>query len=85
MHVFEVQTSCGFAVPIFGYAELELVPRTLESDHWKLGSIFTIVYLDAWASKMPEKNALLCYQVDMNFNSLDGLAGVRSARRTQGQ
>ncbi|KAF2120502.1 pyridoxamine phosphate oxidase family protein [Lophiotrema nucula] len=86
LHVFEVQTSCGFAVPVFGHTDLEIGSevgnvRTLEAgQHFSNRDT-----LDTWASKMSKKNALLGYQRNMNFRSLDGLTGMRSARRARGQ
>lgn len=38
-----------------------------------------------WASKQVEKNELLAYQVEWNAQSLDGLTGLRTARRDAGE
>jgi len=41
--------------------------------------------LGHWAGKQVEKNQLHSYQMEWNAKSLDGLNGMRSARRDLGQ
>lgn len=41
--------------------------------------------LDHWASKQTEDNKMLGYQVTNNSSSLDGLPGLKAARREAGQ
>jgi hypothetical protein len=38
-----------------------------------------------WASKQVEKNKMQEYRKEWNANSLDGLPGLRSARRARGE
>lgn len=38
-----------------------------------------------WAKKQVDKNAMHAYQQNNNSNSLDGLTGLRSARRDRGE
>jgi hypothetical protein len=85
LRVFKVQTSCGFAVPMVGPSE-DSESGTEESKDLESGKRFTgRKTLDQWASKMSEKNALLGYQKSWNYKSLDGLTGMKSARRARGQ
>lgn len=84
LDVFEVQTSCGFGVPLAGQTD-ELETGTESGKDLESGRFTGRNTLDNWASKMSEKNALLGYQKNMNFRSLDGLTGMRSARRARGQ
>ncbi|OCK97630.1 uncharacterized protein K441DRAFT_655502 [Cenococcum geophilum 1.58] len=82
LRVFKLQTSCGFGVPLFGESrDTTEEEKTLESlqgsqDRWTLHK---------WASSMEKKKALLGYQRNSNYRSLDGLTGLRSARRARGQ
>ncbi|KAI9809778.1 MAG: hypothetical protein M1825_000211 [Sarcosagium campestre] len=73
LDVFKVQTSCGYGVPM-----LDKNP-TAESrfeDRKTLGH---------WASNKVNKNELLPYQMINNARSLDGLPGLRAARRDRGE
>jgi hypothetical protein len=95
MRVKKVQTSCGFGVPIMGYGKkdekesgdvtgtedavtvVEHDEDTAENDGWKPRK-----EMDRWARKMLEKQELADYQKRMNYKSLDGLPGMKSAQRT---
>lgn len=76
LDVFKVQTSCGFGVPLIG-------ETTASGDEEK--GFHDRNSLDKWTSSMQEKKALPEYQRNSNFRSLDGLTGLRSARRARGQ
>lgn len=82
LHVFKVQTSCGFGVPLVGKLDNnQELNRDLESGK----NFINRDTITQWASKMSEKNALRGYQKNTNYQSLDGLNGLRSARRARGQ
>lgn len=83
LNVWKVQTSCGFGVPLVGQSNsgTEGGNKDLESGN-KFSNRDT---MDTWASKMSEKDALLGWQKNWNYQSLDGLTGMRSARRARGQ
>lgn len=78
-----MQTSCGFGVP-------KLVKHTGsasdEEKHTECESGFqdreTIGH---WAKHKMDKNELFQYQQKNNHDSLDGLTGLKSARRDRGE
>jgi hypothetical protein len=75
----KVQTSCGYGVPRLSSAapnDPEKVPEAAFEDRETIGH---------WASNKVEKNELLSYQTEWNSNSLDGLTGLKSARREGGE
>lgn len=97
-HVWQVQTSCGFGVPRVKkgiYAPDEDAPPTpiesiLREGHVpeKLNelSVFEIrPTLDQWAGSKAEANKLFEYQKQNNVYSIDGLPGLKTARRDSGQ
>lgn len=101
LHVFKVQTSCGFGVPVF--------PRSKgdKSEYDTLGAGMVNGLppnhnisaqsggpmklwddrptMPAWASKMSAKNALEKYRESNNWRSLDGCPGLTAARKDRGQ
>ncbi|KAH8816446.1 pyridoxamine phosphate oxidase family protein [Xylogone sp. PMI_703] len=81
LDVFKVQTSCGYGVPRLSRehassADIEKSPELAFEDRETMGH---------WASKKVENNELAAYRMVWNVRSLDGLHGLRSARRDQGQ
>lgn len=97
-HVWQVQTSCGFGVPRVKkaiYAPDEDDPPTpLESilkqghDLEKLTelSVFeTRPTLDQWAGARAEAGKIFEYQKQNNVYSIDGLPGLKTARKDIGQ
>lgn len=72
----QVQTSCGFGVPLLSSALIDGNPAAVLKDRETMGH---------WASVKIEKNQLHAYQRDWNANSLDGLTGLRVARRDAGE
>lgn len=97
--IWEVQTSCGFGVPRVKkaiYAPDEDLPLAIE-DILRQGSygedekltelaVFeTRPMLDKWASSKVEEKKLIEYRCRNNVYSMDGLPGLRSARRDAGQ
>lgn len=81
MQKLQVQTSCGFAVPLLSSASVNGDPASIDEepvlkDRETLGH---------WASFKIEKDKLQEYQRDMNADSLDGLPGLRVARRDAGE
>lgn len=97
--IWQVQTSCGFAVPRVKkgiYAPDEDAPLAVEdvlrmgndADGDKLNELAvfeTRPTLDKWASGKVEENKVIEYQRRNNIYSMDGLPGLRSARRDIGQ
>ncbi|PWW71940.1 hypothetical protein C7212DRAFT_360280 [Tuber magnatum] len=75
LDIFKVQTSCGFGVPI-------VVGEGGGEGRGLFGERET---LERWAEKQIEKGGLQKYRAEWNSNSLDGLPGLRSARREKGE
>ena len=79
LDVFKVQTSCGFGVPCLALEEHPEKPgekRPVLADRDTIGH---------WAKNKVEKGELEKYQADNNVESLDGLPGLRIARRRAGE
>lgn len=81
--IWKVQSSCGYGVPRVNLQnsptegnDTEKALQTAFQDRETLGH---------WASKTVEKNELGAYQIKNNTSSLDGLPGLKSARRDAGQ
>jgi hypothetical protein len=73
LHVFKVQTSCGYGVP------------RIDKDKPLDGDAFTDRdTLPNWAGKQ-EDRVIKAYRMKNNCRSLDGLPGLRSARRDHGE
>ncbi|KAI2083754.1 hypothetical protein LOZ36_005452 [Ophidiomyces ophidiicola] len=78
LHVFKVQTSCGYGVPRLA---LTTNPKTNEPTPY-LQDRSTLGH---WASVAVSKNEMHDYQRDNNYDSLDGLPGLKSAMIDRGQ
>jgi hypothetical protein len=77
--VVQVQTSCGFGVP-------RLALKTDPEDPSKeVPCLQDRKTLSQWAGKKLEKGELQDYQKEWNTESLDGLPGLRAARRDMGE
>jgi hypothetical protein len=80
LHVFKVQTSCGYGVPKLNGGDktmpLQLLP---DSDALEKASWIDRDTMPDWASK--KGSQIADYRVKNNARSLDGLPGLRSARR----
>ncbi|RPB09131.1 hypothetical protein P167DRAFT_548362 [Morchella conica CCBAS932] len=77
MDVWKVQTSCGFGVPI---------ASTTASPDGEVKAVFTERdTLANWGRKMVSQGKMDDYEVEWNSDSLDGLPGLRSARRHGGE
>ncbi|KKA29738.1 hypothetical protein TD95_003888 [Thielaviopsis punctulata] len=82
-NVFKVQTSCGFGVPM---VRPELYAGEKEEDNQDERSVFMDrSTLDSWIAKKVASNQALQYQADNNVYSLDGLPGLKTARRAVGE
>jgi hypothetical protein len=79
LDVFKVQTSCGFGVP--RHAK---VKRGDAEEKWAAG-FEDRETMGHWASKRVEANTLHEYQKEWNYDSLDGLTGLKVARRDRGE
>jgi hypothetical protein len=79
LDVFKVQTSCGFGVP-----RLALSP-SLDSEKALETAFEDRETLGHWASKKVEKDEMQTYQMEWNAKSLDGLNGLKAARRNRGE
>jgi hypothetical protein len=75
-----VQTSCGFAVPVIqeriNLDDLKLGPKAYMKDRGTLGH---------FARKTVDQGLMEWYQQQANMRSLDGLGGLRAARRGKGE
>ncbi|KAI5804116.1 pyridoxamine phosphate oxidase family protein [Peziza echinospora] len=69
LDVWKVQTSCGYGVPIVSAEGVFEERETLRK----------------WAGSKVAKGEMGAYQVVWNSTSLDGLMGLRSARREKGE
>jgi hypothetical protein len=79
LDVFKVQTSCGYGVP-----------RISSNISCDVGKASEMAFEDRetighWGANKVEKNELLPYQEKNNAYSLDGLTGLRTARRGIGE
>ncbi len=75
----QVQTSCGYGVP-------RLALNTDPDDPSKaIPFLEDRETLSQWAGKKLEKGELQDYQKEWNNESLDGLPGLRAARRDMGE
>jgi hypothetical protein len=75
-----VQTSCGFAVPVIqeriNLDDLKLGPKAYMKDRGTLGH---------FAKKTVDQGLMEWYQQQANLRSLDGLGGLKAARRGKGE
>jgi len=79
LSVFKVQTSCGYGVPYLALRPDAKDPSKMEPylhDRDTLGH---------WAGKQVSAGTLQAYQRDNNNVSLDGLPGLRAARKEKGE
>ena len=79
LDVFKVQTSCGYGVPRLSRntsCDVANAPEMVFEDRETIGH---------WGANKVEKNELLPYQEKNNAYSLDGLTGLRTARRGIGE
>lgn len=98
--IWEAQTSCGFAVPRIKqgiYSPDEDQPSTpiedilrqgIDRDQEKLDELAVFEArptLDKWEGNMVEAGKMIKYQAENNASSMDGLPGLRAARRDVGQ
>ncbi|TVY94174.1 Pyridoxamine 5'-phosphate oxidase family protein [Lachnellula willkommii] len=77
--VWKVQTSCGYGVPRIREGEMD-VEKGKEEDAFQDRDT-----LGHWAGKKVERNEMGEYQMKNNARSLDGLRGLRTARRDAGE
>ncbi|CAI4210849.1 unnamed protein product [Parascedosporium putredinis] len=79
-HIWRVTTSCGFGVPLI---RKELLPPG-ENELYAFAERPT---MELWVSKQAESadGAVLEYQAANNTTSLDGLPGLKTARRDAGR
>ena len=94
LDIWKVQTSCGFAVPLFGRgfddswkdAERDAEKRDVEvfmSD--ATPALYDRDTLTSFAVKFEAQGKMLEYRAKNNSRSLDGLPGLRAARRDKGE
>jgi hypothetical protein len=79
LDVFKVQTSCGFGVP----RHAKVKPGG-DEERWVAG-FEDRETLGHWASKRTESNTLHAYHKEWNYDSLDGLTGLKVARQDRGE
>ncbi|RPB06031.1 hypothetical protein L873DRAFT_1756419 [Choiromyces venosus 120613-1] len=86
LDIFKVQTSCGYGVPVVGGVGGAVGEEVGEGDGGEMGGLFgERGALIKWAENQIEKGSLKTYQAEWNSSSLDGLPGLRSARREKGE
>ncbi|MCJ1486410.1 hypothetical protein MMC06_006587 [Schaereria dolodes] len=78
LDVFKVQTSCGYGVPYLTSTQTAKHDDTSQGIKPELRDRDT---MERWAVKKDERNELQQYQAEWNSSSLDGLPGLRVARR----
>lgn len=91
--VFQVQTSCGFGVPrvkkgIYSPEEKPigvLLQEGVDGEVDELSVFEERPTLDAWVKKRVENNTVQAYHNEKNVSSLDGLPGLKAARRGVGE
>lgn len=93
--VFEVQTSCGYGVPrvkqgLYKPSDAEkpltdLLQEGVEGDIDELAVFEARSTMDAWAKKRVDANTMQDYHNEANVYSMDGLPGLKAARRGVGQ
>ncbi|KAF5022366.1 hypothetical protein F66182_5567 [Fusarium sp. NRRL 66182] len=96
--VFEVQTSCGFGVPqvkrgIYApdKSPEKHVPVEQVLQEGVVGKVDELSVfeerptMDIWVGKQVENNTLMDYHKKTNVLSMDGLPGLRAARRSVGE
>ncbi|KAG9256419.1 uncharacterized protein F5Z01DRAFT_509459 [Emericellopsis atlantica] len=95
--IFQVQTSCGYGVPRVKQAlydpdaaadatppaEQQQQAASEKGAEWDVFEDRPT--MDTWAAKKVETAALFDYQKEKNAYSIDGLPGLKSARRDTGQ
>lgn len=80
LKVSKVQTSCGFGPLVEGlFSGSEGGKNDLESGFSKRDA------MRVWPPKVLEQDMMLGWQQECSFKSLDGLTGLRSARRACGE
>ena len=88
LDVFKVQISCGYGVPLLQVTGREQEGETRREEGRGTDDLPGFAdrdTLSSWANKMTLKNELRAYQMKNNARSLDGLTGLRTARRDCGQ
>ncbi|KAI9832280.1 MAG: hypothetical protein M1819_004458 [Sarea resinae] len=100
LEVLRVQTSCGFGVPLSSSACVDSPPdpsttstntssSPVPQKHSTTSQTTTPFQprptMQAWAHKKASTSTLLPYQTVNNAHSIDGLPGLKSARRARGE
>ena len=90
LKISKVQTSCGFAVPLFDSGKSENQGDAItfadhEPNSHTINGLKPRETLDTWARKQLEKKELADFQKQMNHRSIDGLPGMLSARRSHNE
>jgi len=80
LDVFKVQTSCGYGVP--RVSQISTSRDTQDASEYAFEDRETLGH---WVANKVEKNELTAYRMTWNARSLDGLHGLKSARRDLGQ
>jgi hypothetical protein len=80
--IWQVQTSCGYAVP---RVKKDFYTAESKEENDELVVFEERPTLDKWAKTQADGNKILEYQTQKNSTSIDGLPGLKSARRRTGQ
>lgn len=95
-NVFEVQTSCGFGVPrikkaIYASDDTpvksveEILQEGVDGKVDELAVFEERPTMDMWIKKRVENNTVQEYHNETNVESMDGLPGLKAARRAVGE
>jgi hypothetical protein len=99
LDVWKVQTSCGYGVPFLALENSEKVAEevtdpddedeafevTVSGQTNQVPVMKDRATMGHWGRKMIDSDRLMKYQVQNNSDSLDGLTGLRAARRQGGE
>jgi len=79
LDIYKVQTSCGYGVPMLAVSP-PVDKNSAATPYFEERKTIT-----DWTTKQVAKNGIEDYQAQNNFRSLDGLPGLKAARRKRGE
>ncbi|MCJ1404364.1 hypothetical protein MMC11_007589 [Xylographa trunciseda] len=85
LDVWQVQTSCGWGVPLLSPSSTSPSKSTSPSPTIATTHLADRPTMSSFARKLTAKHALRAYQAKYNDRSLDGLPGLRVCRRDVGE
>ncbi|MCJ1322442.1 hypothetical protein MMC15_007790 [Xylographa vitiligo] len=85
LDVWQVQTSCGWGVPLLSPQPFTAQSTTPSSSSPPPNTLTDRPTMSSFAAKLAAKDALRAYQAHFNDKSLDGLPGLKVCRRDVGE